>query len=131
MLARDLWKRLLVTLNTWQQLQENELEEPKQRFGSVFLFYLFWTMMKLSIEAPFLKLNVTEKKRERERKIEDCILSEMQAMRENPSLCCIIMVSFFGWCWIASTSRPIDLLGVSFEHGESGSSQCMYVCSCF
>lgn len=67
MLARDLWKRLLVTLNTWQQLQENELEEPKQRFGSVFLFYLFWTMTKVSIEAPFLKLNISEnKKSERE-----------------------------------------------------------------
>lgn len=56
----------------------------------------------------------------------------MFTMHKNLSLCCIIMFlwGFFGWYWIASTN-PIDLLGVWFEHGESGSSQCMYVCSCF
>lgn len=80
-----------------------------------------------------LKLNVYEKKTQK-RKTEDCVLSEMQVMRENPSLCCIIVgffyFYFFCWYWIASAKITIDLLGVWFEH-ESGSSQCMYMCSCF
>lgn len=82
-----------------------------------------------------LKLHVSESKKRmrlrnrKERKVEDCVLSEMQAMRENPSLCCIIMLDFdffFAWCWIASTN-PTDLLGVWVEHEESGSSQHLYV----
>lgn len=77
-----------------------------------------------------LKENETERER-KERKIEDCVLSEMQAMRENPSLCCIIMFVFLPGVGLLAQTPQISWVFYLNTRSLEALSICMYMCSCF